>query len=76
MSDERQSTLTAEEIAERVRARKQRQRWGGWVFVVGLLAGLAAAFWLRDLALTTLFLGVGLVGAGFADPQEIRGFWK
>jgi hypothetical protein len=68
MSDERQSTPTAEEIAERVRARKQRQKWGGWVFVVGLLAGLAAAFWLRDLALTTLFLAFSAVGAGFGDP--------
>ena len=75
MSDERTTDLTAEEIAEKVRARKARAKWGGVLFVAAGVAGLASAFWLRDLAMTTVFLGVACVGAGFADPQEIRGFW-
>ena len=76
MSDERAATLTAEEIAEKVRARKARAKWGGWLFVVAGLAGLASAFWLRDLAMTTVFLGAACVGAGFADPSEVSGLWR
>lgn len=90
MSDERTTNgLTAEEIAEKVRARKQRSRWGGRFAFVGIVgfvltaAGLVTGLVLYDrdigvgaLTLLGMFFAMASVGAGFADPAEIRGFWK
>ena len=73
--DDRQYYLSDEEIAERVRARKARTRYGAMFAVGGFIAGLVAAFWFRDVALTTVFMGVSSVGAGFADPSEVKALW-
>jgi hypothetical protein len=71
MNDERRAELTDHDVAEKVRARKQRSRWGSAVAVIGILAALVSAFYQKDYAMTALFLGVGLVGAGFVEPALI-----
>ena len=71
MTDQRKSELTDHDVQEKIRARKQRTRWGSAVAVVNIAAALVAAFWKQDYALTALFLGVGLVGAGFVEPGLI-----
>ena len=70
MSDDRKAQyMTDMDVQEKIRSRQQRNRWGSAVAVIGIVAALVAAFWRGDYALTALFLGVGLVGAGFVDPS-------
>ena len=75
MADERTVQLTAEEIAERVRARKARTKYGSMFAVGGFAGGMLAALWFRDFGIASLLFGMAAVGAGFADPTEIKGFW-
>lgn len=86
MSDERTTNgLSAEEIAEKVRARKQRAKWGNVFAVVGLIGFVLMAvglFWTEraigagELTLLGIFVGMAAVGAGFGDPASLRAFWK
>jgi len=89
MSEDRQETLTDEEVAEKVRARKARTRWGTLFAIVGVLGfltlGGAMAYGIvfqsksvgmEGLTILGMFFAMAAVGAGFADPSEIRSFWK
>jgi len=44
--------------------------------VGGFVAACVAAFWLENLAVATLFMGVSAVGAGFADPSLLKSVFK
>ena len=68
--------MTAEEIEEKVRQRKQRTRWGSILAVIGLGGGLAAIFWKDDFVSASILLLVGLVGAGFMDPSALKTVWR
>lgn len=76
---------TAEEIAELIRARKQRSAWGsvfaaagilGFMGLAGVLVYKGSPIGMGELSLLGMFFAMAAVGAGFADPSEIKGFWK
>lgn len=75
--DERQTNgLKAEEIAELVRKRKARSRFGA-MFAIGGFALAVLSMWLwQSLPFATLWLAVSMVGAGFTEPGDIKGFWS
>lgn len=76
MSDERTTTnLTAEEIAETVRRRKARSRYGALFAIGGFVLAILAMWVFESLAFATLWLAVSMMGAGFTDPGEIKGLW-
>lgn len=84
--DERKADgFTSEEIAELVRARKARTKWGALFVIVGVLGFLLsaivlllreAAFGLPELGLLGMFFAMGAVGAGYAEPSELSSLWK
>lgn len=85
MSDERETALSAEEVAEKVRARQARTRWGFLFVIVGLLGFLGTAIILLlkdtpasvvDLGLVGMFFAMACVGAGYTEPSELSGLWK
>jgi peptidoglycan/LPS O-acetylase OafA/YrhL len=63
MEDERASTLSEEEIAERIRSRKARQKWSAPLAVVGLI-GVVAVY------AAVLFLPEA------SDPERFWGLTK
>lgn len=88
MTEERdtaqRAALTAEEIAEKIRARKARTRYALAFVVMGLLtfvAGVGAMILAglettAGVAILTMGFAMASVGAGYADPSEIKGLWK
>lgn len=77
--------LTDEEVAEAIRARKARSRWGGVMALAGVLGFVVIAFLLllrkqpvgaEELGILGMFFAMGCVGAGYADPSDLPGFRK
>jgi len=76
MTDGRANDLPSEEVQEKIRARKQRNRWGSVIFIVGMVAALVAAFWRGDYVLTSTFLLMALGGAGFVEPTALAKLFR
>lgn len=74
--DRRKQQLTEEEVAELRRKRKTRTTYAVLFALGGFAAAVYAAFWKDAMGLTALFMGTALIGAGYADPNEVRGLWK